>query len=64
MTQTEFANILDGAFRTLDEEEAAIRAAFAKARDRIHEHIVELVRGRSVPEIGGDGLRLRQAADR
>jgi hypothetical protein len=64
MSPTELANVLEGAFRTLDEEEAAIRAAFAKARDRIHERLVDLINRRAQPAPAGDGAQHRDGAHR
>jgi hypothetical protein len=41
MNKTELLNLLRGAFATLDEAEVQIRTSFAKARDWIHERIIE-----------------------
>jgi hypothetical protein len=43
MNRRELLNLLQAAFRSLDEQEAAIRTVFARARDRIHDRIVELL---------------------
>ena len=64
MDRTELLNLLEATFRTLDEQQAAVRAAFTRALDRVHERIVELVRVEPDPETSDNGQQRRQTVNR